>query len=102
MSHAPLCASTRSPLCCALLEVEDIFRTTKSILDTKPIYHQTDEAIRGHVFCSFPVLVLRKLLEDYPVAAHLKPKWGALLRELSRLQEVETEQAGKQLSCARR
>ena len=30
-----------------LLKVEDIFRTTKSILDTRPIYHQTDEAIRG-------------------------------------------------------
>ena len=39
-----------------LLKVEDIFRTTKSILDTRPIYHQTDEAIRGHVFCSFLAL----------------------------------------------
>jgi hypothetical protein len=79
-----------------LLEVEDIFRTTKSILDTRPIYHQTDEAIRGHVFCSFLALVLRKLLEDYLVAARLKPEWGALLRELDRLQEVETDQDGKQ------
>jgi hypothetical protein len=79
-----------------LLEVEDIFRTTKSILDTRPIYHQTDEAIRGHVFCSFLALVLRKLLEDHLVTARLKPEWGALLRELDRLQEVETEQDGKQ------
>jgi Transposase DDE domain len=79
-----------------LLEVEDIFRTTKSILDTRPIYHQTDEAIRGHVFCSFLALVLRKLLEGHLVAARLKPEWGALLRELDRLQEVETEQDGKQ------
>ena len=46
-----------------LLKVEDIFRTTKSILDTRPIYHQTNEAIRGHVFCSFLALVLRKALE---------------------------------------
>src|SRR5262249_57688728 len=45
-----------------LLKVEDIFRTTKSILDTRPIYHQTDEAIRGHVFCTFLALVLRKQL----------------------------------------
>ena len=79
-----------------LLEVEDIFRTTKSILDTRPIYHQTDEAIRGHVFCSFLALVLRKLLERHLVSARLKPEWGALLRELDRLQEVETEQDGKQ------
>src|SRR6266446_2545675 len=57
-----------------LLKVEDIFRTTKSILDTRPIYHQTDEAIRGHVFCSFLALVLRKALEDRLAAARLKPE----------------------------
>jgi hypothetical protein len=78
-----------------LLKVEDIFRTTKSILDTRPIYHQRDETIRGHVFCSFLALVLRKTLEDHLVAARLKPEWGALLRELDRLQEIETEQDGK-------
>ena len=78
-----------------LLKVEDIFRTTKSILDTRPIYHQTDEAIRGHVFCSFLALVLRKALEDRLPVARLKPEWGVLLRELDRLQEIETEQEGK-------
>ena len=72
-----------------------VFRTTKSILDTRPIYHQTDEAIRGHVFCSFLALVLRKALEDSLAAARLKPEWGALLRELDRLQEIQTEQEGK-------
>ena len=46
-----------------LLRVEDIFKTTKSILDTRPIYHKTDAAIRGHVFCSFLALVVRKALE---------------------------------------
>jgi hypothetical protein len=78
-----------------LLKVEDIFRTTKSILDTRPIYHQTDEAIRGHVFCTFLALVLRKALDDYLVAARVKPEWGELLRDLDRLQEIETEQDGK-------
>jgi transposase len=78
-----------------LLKVEDIFRTTKSILDTRPIYHQTNEAIRGHVFCSFLALVMRKALEDRLAAARLKPEGGALRRELDRLQEIETEQDGK-------
>ena len=78
-----------------LLKVEDIFRTMKSVLDTRPIYHQTDAAIRGHVFCSFLALVLRKTLDDHLVAARLKPEWGALVRELDRLQEIETEQDGK-------
>jgi hypothetical protein len=47
------------------------------------------------VFCSFLALVLRKALEDRLAAAHLKPEWGALLRELDRLQEIETQQDGK-------
>ena len=33
--------------------VEQIFRSVKSILETRPIYHKCDETIRGHVFCSF-------------------------------------------------
>src|SRR5229473_2061320 len=78
-----------------LLKVEDIFRTTKAILDTRPMYHQKDATIRGHVFCSFLALVLRKALEDRLAAARMKTEWGALIRELDRLQEVETEQDGK-------
>ena len=78
-----------------MLKVEDIFRITKSILDTRPIYHQTNEAIRGHVFCTFLALVLRKALEDRLAAAHVKAEWSALLRDLDRLQEIETEQEGK-------
>src|SRR6516165_9480015 len=34
-------------------------------------------------------------LEDRLPAARLKPEWGVLLRELDRLQEIETEQEGK-------
>ena len=32
-----------------LWRVEDPFRTMKSILETRPIYHKRDETIRGHV-----------------------------------------------------
>ena len=78
-----------------LLKVEDIFRTTKSILDTRPIYHQKNASIRGHVFCSFLALVLRKALEDRLAAVRLKCEWGTLLMDLDRLQEIETEQDGK-------
>jgi Transposase DDE domain len=78
-----------------LLKVEQIFRTTKSILETRPIYHQKDAAIRGHVFCSFLALVLRKSLEDRLATARLKSEWGALLMDLDRLQEIEAKQEGK-------
>ena len=52
-----------------LLVVEQLFRSEKALLATRPIYHQTDETIRGHVFCSFLALVLRKELEDRLAAA---------------------------------
>ena len=52
-----------------LWTVERTFRTTKSLLDTRPIYHKLDETIRGHVACSFLALVLKKELEDRLAAA---------------------------------
>ena len=41
-----------------LLQVEDLFRRTKAIMRTRPIYHSSDAAIRGHVFCTFLALVM--------------------------------------------
>ena len=78
-----------------LLVVEHLFRSEKALLATRPIYHQTDAAIRGHVFCSFLALVLRKELEERLTAARLKPEWRELLTDLDRLQEIEVEQDGK-------
>src|ERR1700758_5196987 len=78
-----------------LLVVEQLFRSEKALLATRPIYHQTDAAIRGHVFCSFLALVLRKELEERLTAARLKPEWRELLADLDRLQGIEVEQDGK-------
>lgn len=47
-----------------LLTVETIFRTTKSTLHTRPIYHHRDESICGHIWCSFLALLLRKAIMD--------------------------------------
>ena len=78
-----------------LLVVEQLFRSHKALLATRPIFHQTDEAIRGYVFCSFLALVLRKELEERLAAARLKPEWRELLADLDRLQEIEAEQDGR-------
>ncbi|MGO8881152.1 MAG: hypothetical protein ACLPVO_08355 [Desulfomonilaceae bacterium] len=32
--------------------VEQLFRSAKSLLGTRPIFHKYDRTIRGHVFCS--------------------------------------------------
>ena len=47
-----------------LLQVEDLFRRTKAIMRTRPIFHSSDAAIRGHVFCSFLALAMQKHLDD--------------------------------------
>ena len=36
-----------------LWQVERVFRDMKSMLETRPVYHQNDANIAGHVFCSF-------------------------------------------------
>jgi hypothetical protein len=75
--------------------VEQLFRSAKSLLATRPIFHKCDATIRGHVFCSFLALVLRKELQDRLAAAGLTLEWAEVLRDLDRLQEVEVDQDGK-------
>ena len=75
--------------------VEHCIRSIKSILETRPIYHHHDETIRGHVFCSFLALVLRKELQDRLTAAGYSPEWADVLRDLEALQWVEVEHQAK-------
>jgi transposase len=75
--------------------IEQLFRSAKSLLATRPIFHKCDATIRGHVFGSFLALVLRKALQDRLAAAGLVPEWAEVLRDIDRLQEVEVEQDGK-------
>src|SRR4051794_313384 len=72
-----------------LIQVEQLFRSAKALMRTRPIYHASDAAIRGHVFCSFLALVLRKELDERCRNAGFRPEWGDVLRDLDRLQEVE-------------
>ena len=55
---------------------------------TRPIFHSSDAAIRGHVFCSFLALTMQKYLEDLSRRAGVIPEWKTLLRDLDRLQHV--------------
>jgi len=75
--------------------VEDMFRTMKSILDTRPIYHKRDETIRGHVFCSFLALLLKRALEQRLEEKGETWEWAEILRGLDNLQEVEAVFQGK-------
>ena len=75
--------------------VEDLIRTTKSIMETRPIYHKRDETIRGHVFCSFLALSLKIELERRMREEDVAWEWAEIIRGLNQLREVEATLQGK-------
>jgi len=81
-----------------LLQVEALFRVAKATLDTRPIFHSSDSAIRGHVFCSFLALVLAKELKDRCARVGLKPEWDRLIRDLDRLQSGDIARDGRTIT----
>jgi transposase len=81
-----------------LWQVERVFRDMKSVLDTRPIFHQRDEAIRGHVFCSFLALVLHKELDRRLQNAGHDLSWADVTQDLQSLQEITIEDQGKTLA----
>jgi transposase len=84
-----------------LLGVETIFRTTKSIFETRPIFHQNDETIRGHIWCSYLAILLRKTLMD-ALEQNKKPEepkleWNDVVADLKMLTTTEAEVNGKRI-----
>jgi len=81
-----------------LWQVEQLFRDIKSILETRPIYHQRDETIRGHVFCSFLALVVKKELDRRLDMTGHSFEWADIKQDLEALQQTLIEDNGKHLS----
>jgi transposase len=101
MPEAQVSAIRRSPSTYqrySLWNIEDLFRRAKAILRTRPIYHSSDAAIRGHVFCSFLALMMQKELADLCQSRGLVIEWGDLLRDLDRLQEATIEKDSKRIT----
>ena len=78
-----------------LWTVEQTFRTAKHLFSTRPIFHKLDETIRGHVFCSFLALVLKRALEDRIAALGRSGSWPEIIADLDSLTETEIEHDGK-------
>ncbi len=81
-----------------LWQVEQVFRDMKSILDTRPIFHQRDETIKGHVFSSFLALALVKELYRRLEKAGHDFEWADIKQDLSALQEITLDDSGKKLA----
>jgi transposase len=67
-----------------LAEVERAFRTLKSTLDLRPIYHRLPERIRSHVLLCWLALVLVRLVER-----ETGESWESIREELAQLQRVD-------------
>ena len=81
-----------------LWRVERMFRDVKSLLNTRPVYHQSDANIAGHVFCSFLALVLRKELDQRLADAGHRFEWQEIKQDLKALKQVEIEDAGRRFA----
>jgi transposase len=81
-----------------LWQVEHTFRDLKSTFETRPVFHQRDEAIRGHVFCSFLALVLRKVLQRKLEEAGHGFSWAEIKQDLEALQLTMLDENGKRLA----
>lgn len=77
-----------------LWRVERVFRDVKSLLGTRPVYHQNDANIAGHVFCSFLALVLRKELDQRLAANDHHFEWADIRQDLKALKQVKIEENG--------
>jgi hypothetical protein len=66
-----------------LMEAERAFRTMKSTLDLRPVYHRLDQRIRAHVLLCWLALLLIRVAERR--TGHT---WRHLARELGRIHQV--------------
>ena len=78
------------------LAVEQSFLAAKTLLATRPVFHRTDAAIRGHIGCTFLALLLRKELLDRLADRHTPgPEWQHIIDDLLDLSVVDIEQDGR-------
>nr|WP_041582014.1 IS1634 family transposase [Salisediminibacterium selenitireducens] len=64
-----------------LLQVEDAFRTMKTTLVLRPMYHRLEDRIRAHVIISWLALLLVRMIE-----LDTNESWNTVRRNIQRLQ----------------
>jgi hypothetical protein len=72
----------------SLWRVERAFREMKSTLDVRPVFHQRDDSVIGHIVGCFLALRLEVDLQRRLDAKGLAAPWPDLMRDLARLQAV--------------
>ena len=59
------------------------------MLESRPVFHQWDATIHGHVFCSFLALLLNHELQQRLEARGSQLEWDVIRGDLESLAEVE-------------
>lgn len=72
-----------------LTQAEAAFRTGKSDLSLRPIFHQTTERVEAHILVSFLSLALWRTLEQWMAAKGLGTCAHQLLHELDQLHSMD-------------
>ena len=73
-----------------LQDVERGFRTLKSSIDIRPMYHWTERRIRGHVFLCVMALQLERLMRHRLKESNSELSVQGALRKLSRIHALKT------------
>ena len=79
----------------SLWRVERAFRETKSTLEVRPIYHQNDAAIVGHIVACFLALRLEVDLQRRLDERGSQVSWPDLMRDLGQLAAVDLSLDGQ-------
>jgi hypothetical protein len=66
-----------------LSEIEDAFRTLKTTLDLRPVYHRIEDRIRAHVVLCWMALLLVRVTEN--ATGHT---WPTVRREMQRMHQI--------------
>ncbi len=67
-----------------LYQVEDAFRTLKTTLELRPVYHRLEDRIRSHILLCWLALLLLRVMEN-----QTGQTWAKMRRNLSRIQATE-------------
>jgi arginine repressor len=79
----------------SLWRVERSFRETKSTLEVRPLFHQTDRNCTGHIVACFLALRLEVDLQRRLDDKGVEVSWPDLMRDLGQVQAVEVTLDGE-------
>ncbi len=79
----------------SLWRVERTFRTEKSVLEVRPIYHHRDNNSIGHIVACFLALRLEVDLQRKLDEHKIDISWPDLMRDLAQVQAIEVVADGK-------